>query len=591
MFSFISAFVGLALAALPTAASQVNTVASQINPSTSTSRVVTASDTTPNAQNGGGSDVIIASITFSSNGGTGYYGDMIIGAGGATGTLPSSGFSRDGYRFSGWNTSADGTGRHFALGQSVTANQIVAVDKTGNIILYAEWTKDATSVSHTIEFNANGGTGSINAFTVESGKQTMIPSNPFIRTEYDFTGWNTAPDGSGTEYGEGAFLTPTENMTLYAQWKKTSESFTITTNPNGGTGTAPATITALRDATVIAPANTYTKDGYEFTNWNTLANGGGAVIPAGSTLTVNGNMVLYAQWDKAPTVEKFNITFNENGGTGSVNAITADENTAIKLPANGFTRAGYEFLGWGKSETDNGSYLQPGESFTPDGDTALYAQWKLTTPVAVKYTVNFNGNESNSGTVDSIEGTQSDGIKLPENAFAKKGYTFTGWNTDKDGKGTSYKVGSTFKPSENTTLYAQWSKNSNGDDNTNNGGNNGNNGSNGNNTNNGNNNGGSSNTGNDTNNGSSSNTTNNGSKGTAKDNGSSNTNGTTSGTNNTTTPSKTLQGEKDKPTQQNVESTLGKTGANVFYAGIAVFALGFVGILALVIKRSLRREE
>ena len=84
MFSFISAFVGLALAALPTAASQVNTVASQINPSTSTSRVVTASDTTPNAQNGGGSDVIIASITFSSNGGTGYYGDMIIGAGGAT---------------------------------------------------------------------------------------------------------------------------------------------------------------------------------------------------------------------------------------------------------------------------------------------------------------------------------------------------------------------------------------------------------------------------------------------------------------------------------------------------------------------------
>jgi uncharacterized repeat protein (TIGR02543 family) len=590
MFSFISAFVGLALAASPTASGQVTTVADQISPSTSTSQVVTASDTTKKTQNQDDSDIIIASITFSSNGGTGYYGDMIIGAGNATGTLPSSGFSRDGYKFSGWNTSADGTGRHFALGQSITANQIVAMDKTGNIMLYAEWTKDAAPVSHTIEFNANGGTGSINAFTVEPGKQTMTPSNPFIRAEYDFTGWNTAPDGSGTEYSEGSFLTPTENMTLYAQWKKTSESFTITTNPNGGTGTAPATITALRDAILTAPANTYTKDGYEFTNWNTLANGGGAVIPAGSNFTVNGNIVLYAQWDKAPTVEKFKITFNENGGTGSVDAITTNENTAITLPANGFTRAGYEFLGWGKSETDNGSYLQPGESFTPSGDTALYAQWKLTAPVAVKYTVNFDGNESNSGTVDSIEGTQSDGIKLPKNEFTKKGYTFTGWNTDKDGKGTSYKVGDAFNPSENTTLYAQWSKDSNGNNNTNNGGNNGSNGNN-TNTNNGNNNGGSSNTGSNTNNGSSSNTTNNGSKGTTSDNGSSNTNGATSGTNNTTTPSKTLQGAKDKPTQQNVESTLGKTGANVFYAGIAIFVLGFAGVLALIIKKNFRREE
>jgi uncharacterized repeat protein (TIGR02543 family) len=590
MFSLISAFISLALAASPMAAGQATTVADQINTSNTTGNVVAASAT--NNDN-------VAAISFDGNGGTGYCNDLIIpggGTGDASAPLPASGFTRDGYKLTGWNTNAAGTGTHFALGQTITANQVIALDKTGGLILYAEWTENPSVVNYTVEFNANGGTGSMNAFTVKSGESTVAPSNPFVRAGYDFTGWNTAADGSGTSYSEGSSFTPTGNSVLYAQWKETAVYFTVSTDANGGTGSAPATITAQRDATVIAPANTYTRDGYNFTGWNTLANGGGAAIAAGSTITVNGDMVLYAQWDKVPTVQKFTVTFNENGGTGSVNAITADENTAIKLPANGFTREGYEFLGWGKSASDSGSYIQPGESFTPAGNTTLYAQWKLTTPAEVKYTVNFDGNDATSGTVDSVEGTKSDGIKLPASAFIKKGYTFTGWNTDRDGKGTAYKVGDIFNPTENTTLYAQWSKDSTDYDNTNNGGNNGNNGSNDNsNTNNG----GSSNNSGNTNNGSSSNTTTDGSKGTSKDNGSSTTNGNTStngttssdGTTDATASSKPLQGTKDKPVQQKVVSALGKTGANVFYFGIAVFILGFAGLLALIIRKNIRREE
>jgi uncharacterized repeat protein (TIGR02543 family) len=41
----------------------------------------------------------------------------------------------------------------------------------------------------------------------------------------------------------------------------------------------------------------------------------------------------------------------------------------------------------------------------------------------------------------------------------RSGYTFTGWNTKSDGSGTTYKAGASYKPTANTTLYAQWKKN------------------------------------------------------------------------------------------------------------------------------------
>ena len=73
----------------------------------------------------------------------------------------------------------------------------------------------------TITFNANGGSGSVSAISTYVGVANTIPSSSLTRTGYTFNGWNTASDGSGTAYATGATITPTGNVTLYAQWKTT----------------------------------------------------------------------------------------------------------------------------------------------------------------------------------------------------------------------------------------------------------------------------------------------------------------------------------------------------------------------------------
>ena len=66
-----------------------------------------------------------------------------------------------------------------------------------------------------------------------------------------------------------------------------------------------------------------------------------------------------------------------------------------------------------------------------------------------------------TGTMGPITGDVGSKIVIGQNCFARSGYTFTGWNTQADGKGTAYKPGDSFTLTDkDTVLYAQWSKNS-----------------------------------------------------------------------------------------------------------------------------------
>ena len=74
----------------------------------------------------------------------------------------------------------------------------------------------------TITFNANGGSGTVpTAISTYVGVANTIPPNSLTRTGYTFNGWNTASDGSGTTYATGSTITPTGDVTLYAQWQTT----------------------------------------------------------------------------------------------------------------------------------------------------------------------------------------------------------------------------------------------------------------------------------------------------------------------------------------------------------------------------------
>lgn len=74
----------------------------------------------------------------------------------------------------------------------------------------------------TITFDANGGSGTVpTAISTYVGVANTIPSNSLTRTGYTFNGWNTASDGSGTTYATDSTITPTGDVTLYAQWQTT----------------------------------------------------------------------------------------------------------------------------------------------------------------------------------------------------------------------------------------------------------------------------------------------------------------------------------------------------------------------------------
>jgi uncharacterized repeat protein (TIGR02543 family) len=54
--------------------------------------------------------------------------------------------------------------------------------------------------------------------SISSGTPTALTTNSFTRTGYGFAGWNTAANGSGTAYANGATVTLTGDLALYAQW-------------------------------------------------------------------------------------------------------------------------------------------------------------------------------------------------------------------------------------------------------------------------------------------------------------------------------------------------------------------------------------
>ncbi len=87
-----------------------------------------------------------------------------------------------------------------------------------------------------VSFDSNGGTGTMAAQTIDAGTAGTLNANIFTRAGYSFNGWNTKADGTGTAYGDGATVTLTADLTLYAQWKQA--------NPLAVSSIAPSTTSA-----------------------------------------------------------------------------------------------------------------------------------------------------------------------------------------------------------------------------------------------------------------------------------------------------------------------------------------------------------
>lgn len=138
----------------------------------------------------------------------------------------------------------------------------------------------------TVTFEANGSTeypveGTMEPQTVLEKTDTALNANTFTREGYNFTGWNTEADGTGTSYADGATVNLTENTTLYAQWED-NHSLTKVINKKDATCTEDGytgdTVCAICGKVNIAgntiPAKGHSWDEGEITTSPTCENAG-----------------------------------------------------------------------------------------------------------------------------------------------------------------------------------------------------------------------------------------------------------------------------------------------------------------------------
>jgi len=311
-------------------------------------------------------------VSFHANGGEGAIPSQMVSAGSAI-TLPdSTGFSKDGFVFAGWNTMTDGRGAHFSYGASFAPAE--------NITLFARW-----DPATTVTFNVNGGTGTIPAQTVGEGLYITLPSGDRLsKSGFIFVGWNENASGTGINHIAGTQFTPVGNTTLFARWLPPVYGNTITDslawlqdNAQGG-GDYIIQLTANED---IAPL-TLNFDNRNITiilhsagamrTVNLSSNGNLFAIGQGVTLILDNNVSLNGRPNNNASLirVKSGGTLIMNTGaniTGNTNTSTNDEGTGGVIVNNGgtFTMLGGRIFNNSGSDGSRGNDGSAGAAGNP----------------------------------------------------------------------------------------------------------------------------------------------------------------------------------------------------------------------------------
>jgi uncharacterized repeat protein (TIGR02543 family) len=363
--------------------------------------------------------------------------------------LSANAYQKAGYAFAGWNTKADGTGKSYS-NQASIINPVSASGST--YILYAQWKK----INYTITYNVAGGTNNKDNPVTYNVDSTVALSAP-AKNGYIFAGWYS--DSSFKNKVTGISKGNTGNKTFYAKWEPIK--YSIVFKGNGNTSGSMKTMkNCSYNLTYSLSQNGFVRNGYTFTGWNTQANGSGKSYTDNTkiknlTAKNKGKITLYAQWKPV----KYKITYVLNGGTNSTKN-PAGYNTTQDISLKKPVKAGYTFKGWYSDKGFNNKVTSIKKGSY--GNKKLYAKWSVNT-----YTIKFNGNGSTAGSMSSVKNrVYGKAYKLPKNNYTRKNYSFTGWNTKKDGTGTAYSNSAkvknlTTKNKGTVTLYAQWKKKTN----------------------------------------------------------------------------------------------------------------------------------
>ena len=425
--------------------------------------------------------------------------------------LTTLGYSRTGYTFQGWSSSASGN-VEYSDGQ-----EVLNLAPTGSKILYAIWTPNVYTITLNNQSATTPGTTAIyeqyangyylnnNSGTVSNKMSTTangitVPA----RTGYTFEGYYTATNG-GTQYIDAnGKLTSSASATqfsdagtLYAHWSKPVSDLTNSLDPTSyiysGSAKTP-TETVIDESTTLVKNTDYT---IAFTN-NTNVGTAVATITGKNAYNATTKAYYTGTTTINYAINNAKLTFNKGtctsvSGTatlytkkGATIVYTGIQNTTTgTIPTA--TKTGYTFNGWYTASSGGSQVLNANGTFTGtavSGYTTASA-WNVTanktlyaqcTPTIFTITLN-NQDAITAGTTEIYEkyntgyytdsaattqmSTAANGITVP----TRDGYTFDGYYTSANG-GTQYidangKLTSSASTTQFTaagTLYAHWSK-------------------------------------------------------------------------------------------------------------------------------------
>lgn len=225
-------------------------------------------------------------VTFDANGGSGAPNSQIKTYG-LTLTLSDAIPLRRNYSFVGWSKDRNATSASYFAGSSYTDN--------ASVTLYAVWAYSPES--YTVRYDANGGTGAPASQSKTYGVPLTLSDEKPVRSYYEFLGWAKSPDALSPEYMPGSSYNENEEVTLYAVWKSTLETYTVSYDANGGSD-APANQIKTEDIALKLSSDIPIRNGYEFLGWAESPSATSATYAAGATYFENADITLYAVWRK-----------------------------------------------------------------------------------------------------------------------------------------------------------------------------------------------------------------------------------------------------------------------------------------------------
>lgn len=261
-------------------------------------------------------------------------------------------------------------------------------NESRGVIMEANWQANV----YTIQYHANGGTGTMGASAMTYDMEGVLKKNVFTREGYIFREWNTKADGTGISYADKQKIKNItekqgEVITLYARWEPLV--FRIAADKQGGTGGTDTFYekyqtgwffneACLNEISSVIPPE---RKGYHFMSYFEGISGTGTrITDAAGKIQIPAyyflnDVLIYAHWEP----KTFTIAFDKQGGTGGTDHVTAsygEELPAAEAPVRtGFSFQGYYTEKNGGGELYYNEFMASNTRFLAEQDLTLYAYW------------------------------------------------------------------------------------------------------------------------------------------------------------------------------------------------------------------------